>query len=706
MLTKIKFMTAKPLIKIKKFFNSNMRVKRIVLFALYVPLIMVSLEILNGMKLFNNIPAVIFTYLFIALLYALVFSIIGHVAVSVSVVNIGLFLIYLLNYYRFLLSSMPFMPADFAMASKMNDIMSFNKISIKPEAVLSAALVIALTIVFCVLFGGLKVNYRKRLISFSSSLIVFMLVFVSSQYQTVFGNPLSKGVAERYSDYGVALGFFMTSQTMGVKTEAVIDYLESPSPGVTASSEWKTTAAAANNPTETAIAAAALPGADLPDFLVGNPAYSKDLMDQITDYVKSNYVSESSASDVKPNVIVIMSEAFSDPALWPNITFSQDPAPNLHKLQNSSSAVTGDTITPVFGGGTCDAEYEVLTGNSMYFVNSGDTPYTNNYITEPDPRSLVNVFNDNGYNTVAVHTYYKNAIYPRDVIYPLLGFDSFISEEDMPDATYKGTLPGSPGEPGVNLISDDYLTDVIIDQLNKTEESNKDKDVKEPLFLFSVSMENHWSYFRGKYPDDEIDVRVTSDKLTDTEVGYAEAYLQGIHDADAALGKLIDYIQKNVTTPTIVFFFGDHKPLIGESRNTFFESLGYLKVGDIDKWTFDERVEMFRTPYVLWANYELPEDKIADMGDISDFFIGAKLLDIAGVNKNLYFSFLTAAYTQFDAITTGNNYGGFFENKAGEAYPKPTSDCRTTLEILNRIEFDALYGNKYAYGELSKLTGS
>ena len=137
----------------------------------------------------------------------------------------------------------------------------------------------------------------------------------------------------------------------------------------------------------------------------------------------------------------------------PNVAFSKDPAPVFHELQKSE--FTGRVIVPAFGGATCDTEFEFLTGNSFFFVTPGDTPFTqlNKYLTETDNRSLVSVFNENGYRTVGVHTH-NNSIYSRDVIYPLLGFrerrsSALVALEDCPvaDSGIRAALKGGSLRP-------------------------------------------------------------------------------------------------------------------------------------------------------------------------------------------------------------------------------------------------------------------
>ena len=621
---------------------------KIALFAIYAPLLTLALEILNGMRLFHNIPALIFTILLITILYCFFYFIIGNAIISVTIVNLALFVIYILNYYRFILSSEPFRPADFFMAGKVGNILSLTTIPIKPESILSFICVALLTAAFCFFIGRMKTTPRFRIIGFSSALVIFLLVFVSNSYTKVFSGPIINDIALRYSNYGVALGFFMTTPIGGDRGGTVIAYEEDDF------------------------------DIELPEFLQ-DAEYNEELMTQVVNYIEENYITESERSDIKPNVIVIMSEAFTDPTRWPTVKFSTDPVSNLHKLQKT--AQTGRVITPAFGGSTCDPEYEFLTGNSFQFLKPGVTPYTmaSTYINEVDERALANVFNQNGYKTIGLHTHDDN-FYERKPIYPLLNFSEYLSPSEMPDATFKGCYA-----PDSYLISDEYFTDKIIETIENTDE---------PLFLYAISMQNHYPYCTGKY--EKLDVNIKSNDLTETQKGYADAYLQGVYDADKQLGRLLDYLTDS-KNPTVVFFFGDHQPILGEQKNEVFEKIGYLKDGAPVSWTFEEYVEMHSTPYVLWSNYELSNPNYP-LGDMSTFFIGSTLLEVSGLNKNFYFEFLASAYTRFDAMMPG-----VFKTKEDKFSQNPAAKEKITLELFKWLEYDTVYGNKYVYERLCEV---
>ncbi|TXK81892.1 sulfatase-like hydrolase/transferase [Paenibacillus sp. N3.4] len=97
--------------------------------------------------------------------------------------------------------------------------------------------------------------------------------------------------------------------------------------------------------------------------------YSKKTIDSILSQIPES----KSTNEKKPNIIVMLSEAFWDPTIMKNITFSRDPIPNLHRLQKTYTS--GWMLSPQFGGSTANVEFEVLTSNSMRFLANLPTKY-------------------------------------------------------------------------------------------------------------------------------------------------------------------------------------------------------------------------------------------------------------------------------------------------------------------------------------------
>lgn len=77
----------------------------------------------------------------------------------------------------------------------------------------------------------------------------------------------------------------------------------------------------------------------------------------------------------KTNVVMVMSESFSDPRRLIGLTPQEDPIPFTHRLLNTSSS--GQMLSPGYGGGTANVEFEALTSLSMsQFLPNLTYPYS------------------------------------------------------------------------------------------------------------------------------------------------------------------------------------------------------------------------------------------------------------------------------------------------------------------------------------------
>ena len=86
-----------------------------------------------------------------------------------------------------------------------------------------------------------------------------------------------------------------------------------------------------------------------------------------------------------PNIIVVMNEAFSDPAVLGEFTTNEDYMPFVHSLlRGAEDTVSGLLNVSVKGGNTANTEFEYLTGNSMAFLPYGSIPYQQ-YIKNETP---------------------------------------------------------------------------------------------------------------------------------------------------------------------------------------------------------------------------------------------------------------------------------------------------------------------------------
>lgn len=305
----------------------------------------------------------------------------------------------------------------------------------------------------------------------------------------------------------------------------------------------------------------------------------------------------------KPNVIIIQSEAFWDVNKL-GVSFDQNPIPVFESLRKES--IYGETYVPVFGGGTSNTEYEVLTGLTMKnFSNDWYMVYPNE-IKSPTV-SLASILRNQGYAAEGIHPY-MSWYYNRVEVYRHFGFDSLKTIEYMNGYDSIGVF-----------ASDDYTTDLIIEALRSNEE---------PLFSFVVTMQNHGPYGNARFKQEDFDIQI-KDKLTDSSRYLLANYTQGIHLSDKALGKLVEHLRK-LDEPTILLFFGDHLPMLGEDYQIYRE-VGYVGKESTEELQKDMRI--MAVPYIIWRNYD---DTSVELPIMNLSYIPSILLREAGVEMPDY----------------------------------------------------------------------
>jgi phosphoglycerol transferase MdoB-like AlkP superfamily enzyme len=371
---------------------------------------------------------------------------------------------------------------------------------------------------------------------------------------------------------------------------------------------------------------------------------SESLRDLLDDYLNANPtkpvdpdLNPDEPGKKKPNVIVIMNETFSDlqaisEYLKPEDSLQTDV--NVLEYYNSltnemPNVSKGYLLASVYGGNTANSEFEFLTGNTMAFLPLNTVAY-NLYLNENNSDSVVNVMNANGYRTVAMHPApAKN--WSRNYVYQWLGFDQSYFIDDFEDyETYRSETSSG----GIPLVTDECVYDKIIEEYE-----NKSEDT--PLFTFAVTFQNHGGYSTEGF---EPTVNITnSDKYTG-----AEEYLSCIKKSDEALKEFLEYFQ-NQEEDTLVVFYGDHQPSLSNS----FYSRYFNISGDADTKAMQAK---YAVPYMFWGNFEF-EDEERELSSIN--FLAPRMLDIVGVQKTRYLSFVQNLSKTVTAI---NPYGWWSQN--------------------------------------------
>ncbi len=325
----------------------------------------------------------------------------------------------------------------------------------------------------------------------------------------------------------------------------------------------------------------------------------------------------------KPHIIVVMSESYTDFRTIRDLPLTEPVMPYFDSLMTRDDVVSGEMLVSIFGGGTCNTEFEFLTGGSMLFLQDGVIPYSS-YMKRPT-HSVCSVLKEQGYRNVAVHPYIRT-FWDRHTVYPNLGFDEFISMEGFEDP-----------EIIRSFISDRSCFERIVEEFEQTGDDER-------LFLYAVTMQNHFPYYVDEDRLGGIQYHIQLNGLTDME--SAEMYFSLLRQSDDALRYLIKYFESQ-EEPVILVFFGDHLPGNNQELMPFYE---YLFDGEIANLNLVQTRQMYETPFFVWSNtVDLPKQEIEI---ISPNLLGAYVLDAAGVRMSPYFEYVNGLRSAVSAINS------------------------------------------------------
>ena len=353
----------------------------------------------------------------------------------------------------------------------------------------------------------------------------------------------------------------------------------------------------------------------------------------------------SDKKEKQPNIIVVMNESFSDLKVLGDFTTNEDYMPFIHSLKKNT--IKGSLYMSIFGSGTCNSEFEYLTGNSMSFLQNGIIAYTQ--VVKDKLPNMTYLLKEQGYKgNLALHPYLASG-WNRVQVYDYMGFDHFYSETDFKNPTmYR------------KYISDES----DFKKIEELYENRTEKD--EPFYLFNVTMQNHGG-FDKTYSNFHNDIQITDNHKNE----QAEQYLSLVKKTDDAFKQLVEYFSK-VKEPTIIVMYGDHQPAV---QSSFYDSLFGKSAGSL---TNEELMNKYRTPFIIWANYDIKEKTIDKM---SANYLSAYVMNEAGLETSPYQKFLLKLRKKLPVLTAMGCFdkkGKYYES----ALESPYSDMVKEYQIL------------------------
>ena len=195
-------------------------------------------------------------------------------------------------------------------------------------------------------------------------------------------------------------------------------------------------------------------------------------------------------------------------------------------------------------------------------------------------------------------------------------------------------MPREDEQNALGWVKDGILTEEIIKCLDATEERD---------YVYTISVQGH-----GDYPTEPIleNPEITVSGSPTEEQNYKwEYYVNEIREMDNFIKDLVETLSE-YPEDVVLVMYGDHLPTMD------------LKVEDV------ENRYLFQTQYVIWDNFGLKEKDV----NLSAYQIAAEVLDRVGIHEGTIFRYHQAR--------------------------RNTKNYQVDLEML---QYDLLYGNRYAY---------
>ena len=396
----------------------------------------------------------------------------------------------------------------------------------------------------------------------------------------------------------------------------------------------------------------------------------------------------------EPNIIMVLSESFFDVTRLPGLTFEGDPLANFHALEDES--ISGTFHSHYLGYGTGYIEMSMLYGvNSLDFGPGANICFLEDDLYQRFDSLAEQYTNRGDYRAELLHGY-NDSLYNRTVTYPLLGFSDLLFSADIQDLG----IQREDGVYGGYYMRDGYFFQGM---LNRMEAINADG---QRAFLYGITMENHQPFDPDKFGY-ECQIGVTCDSLSDADMDIVRVMVEGITRADQALGELTEALRES-EEPTIVVFFGDHRPnLFMTDGDTVYTKLGLCPDNDTTEWTAEEINDLYSTDYLIWANdAALLQGLAGTKRDSSITAIGPQLLELTGGETSRYWALLE----KVSEVCLTNTELYFVDGDGNPSYSLEESALseadRELLELRDAVIYDALYGKQYITAEMNDPAGT
>ncbi len=294
------------------------------------------------------------------------------------------------------------------------------------------------------------------------------------------------------------------------------------------------------------------------------------------------------------NVHMVLLESFWDPSTLKKAGYSQIPfAPEFRKLWKRAGY--SHAMSPVFGGYTANAEFEILCG---FPVIKDSVKFERRLLN--DVPCLPHLLAGLGYRTLVSHPNVP-VFWNRINAYRRMGFQTYWSEKDFV----------------LDDMNREFLADVSLYR-QVLAKIAAPLAARQPLLDYIVTYFGHWNYPLS----DSRPNKITSTSTVEEVSTYANTVYYKSRE-------LMDFIkQLQASDPdSLIVVFGDHLPFMGENF------AGYVDSGVLASQRSDFTPEMFKfyvsTPMLIIDGPRGP----VKFGSLPLYEVPALLLKLLNINE-------------------------------------------------------------------------
>lgn len=363
------------------------------------------------------------------------------------------------------------------------------------------------------------------------------------------------------------------------------------------------------------------------------------------------------------NVHVFVLESFFDPVSLGIEWVPEDPLPkdfrDLWKQTGYSQA-----MSPVFGGYTANAEFEVLCG----FPVTRNAVFFEGWLRRSAP-CLPRVLSQLGYDTVASHPNVPG-FWNRTNAYQLIGFDTYLSKADF-------DMTDSVGP----LLMDHSMYEQVYQFISHIEPAA-------PVFNYMLTYHGHLPYpSNDQYPD----------KVTPGHDSFLlNGYINSIWYKSRDLMQRLEILRREDPSSLIVVF-GDHLPFLGPNYDVFTQAWELPE--DRSLYSGEQLQKLTSTPLIVIDGERGP----LQLGDVPLYRMPSIIMSLLGQDEAQSFD----ASLNPESLKVRPVYGMHFtsQNNASVACTDvnetqlPCNDSESWLEQVKILIGDIFTGKQFSLEE-------